>query len=48
MLVKKKRGGETLNRSTFCGALSTCAGMAALVLGKQVHRQAVKTGYDNG
>ncbi|XP_027918714.1 pentatricopeptide repeat-containing protein At4g02750-like [Vigna unguiculata] len=48
MLVEMKRDGEGLNRSTFCCALSTCADIAALELGKQVHGQAVKTGYENG
>ncbi|CAL5215326.1 unnamed protein product [Lathyrus oleraceus] len=48
MLVEMKRDGKSLNRSTFCCALSTCADMASLVLGKQVHGQVVKTGYDNG
>lgn len=48
MLVKLKRDGESLNRSTFCCALSTCADIAALELGKQVHGQVVKTGHANG
>ncbi|KAK7320196.1 hypothetical protein RJT34_04932 [Clitoria ternatea] len=48
MLVKMKRDGESLNRSTLCCALSTCADIAALELGKQVHGQVVKTGYENG
>ncbi|XP_045826330.1 pentatricopeptide repeat-containing protein At4g02750-like [Trifolium pratense] len=48
MLVEMKRDGESLNRSTFCCALSTCADMTSLVLGQQVHGQVVKTGYDNG
>ncbi|KAK7358150.1 hypothetical protein VNO77_00071 [Canavalia gladiata] len=48
MLVEMKREGESLNRSTFCCALSTCADTAALELGKQVHGQVVKTGHENG
>ncbi|XP_027342459.1 pentatricopeptide repeat-containing protein At4g02750-like [Abrus precatorius] len=48
MLVEMKRDGENLNRSAFCCALSTCADIAALELGKQVHGQVVKTGYENG
>ncbi|XP_057417386.1 pentatricopeptide repeat-containing protein At4g02750-like [Lotus japonicus] len=48
LLVEMKRDGESLNRSIFCCALSTCADIAALELGKQVHGQVVKTGYENG
>ncbi|KAK7398811.1 hypothetical protein VNO78_09984 [Psophocarpus tetragonolobus] len=48
MLVKMKRDGQSLNRCTFCCALSTCADIPALELGKQVHGQVVKTGYENG
>ncbi|KAK7251720.1 hypothetical protein RIF29_35163 [Crotalaria pallida] len=48
MLVEMKQDGKSLNRSTFCCALSTCADIAVLELGKQVHGQAVKTGFENG
>ncbi|KAH1236121.1 Pentatricopeptide repeat-containing protein [Glycine max] len=46
--VEMKRDGESLNRSTFCCALSACADISALELGKQVHGQVVKTGYEKG
>ncbi|RHN52143.1 putative DYW domain-containing protein [Medicago truncatula] len=36
MLVKMKRDGESVNRSTLCGALSTCVRKAAFMLGKQL------------
>ncbi|MED6123592.1 Pentatricopeptide repeat-containing protein [Stylosanthes scabra] len=48
MFVAMKRDGESLNRGTFSCALSSCADIAALELGKQVHGQAVKTGYETG
>ncbi|XP_045820146.1 pentatricopeptide repeat-containing protein At4g02750 [Trifolium pratense] len=48
MFVEIKRDGESLNRATFGCALSTCADIAALELGKQIHGQAVKTGYETG
>ncbi|KAK7251721.1 hypothetical protein RIF29_35164 [Crotalaria pallida] len=48
MFVEMKRDGESLNRATFSCALSTCADIAALELGKQVHGQAVKSGYESG
>lgn len=48
MFVEMKRDGESLNRSTFSCALSTCADIAALELGKQIHGLAVKTGYETG
>ncbi|XP_061359507.1 pentatricopeptide repeat-containing protein At4g02750-like [Gastrolobium bilobum] len=48
MLVEMKRNGESFNRPTFCCALSTCADISALELGKQVHGQVLKTGYGNG
>ncbi|KAK7320195.1 hypothetical protein RJT34_04931 [Clitoria ternatea] len=48
MFVEMKRDGESSNRSTFSCALSTCADIAALELGKQVHGQVVKTGFETG
>ncbi|XP_042500547.1 pentatricopeptide repeat-containing protein At4g02750 [Macadamia integrifolia] len=43
-----KRDGERLNRSTFTCALSTCADIAALESGKQVHGRLVKAGFETG
>ncbi|BAT72646.1 Pentatricopeptide repeat-containing protein [Vigna angularis] len=48
MFVEMKRDGENSNRSTFSCALSTCADIAALELGKQVHGQVVKAGFETG
>ncbi|XP_028752584.1 pentatricopeptide repeat-containing protein At4g02750-like [Neltuma alba] len=48
MFLEMKRDGETINRATFSCALSTCADLAALELGKQVHSQAVKAGFETG
>nr|KYP67466.1 Pentatricopeptide repeat-containing protein At4g02750 family [Cajanus cajan] len=48
MFVEMKRDGESSNRSTYSCALSTCADIAALELGKQVHGQVVKAGFETG
>ncbi|OIV89728.1 hypothetical protein TanjilG_03601 [Lupinus angustifolius] len=48
MFVEMKRDAESLNRATFSCALSTCGDIVALDLGKQVHGQAMKTGYETG
>ncbi|KAL5726713.1 hypothetical protein ACHQM5_009729 [Ranunculus cassubicifolius] len=48
LFVEMKRNGERMNRSAFTCALSTCADMAALDLGKQVHGRLVKAGYEMG
>ncbi|KAA3459743.1 pentatricopeptide repeat-containing protein [Gossypium australe] len=48
LFVDMKRDGERLNRSSFASALSTCAHIAALELGMQLHGQLVKAGYKSG
>ncbi|KAF9592960.1 hypothetical protein IFM89_019264 [Coptis chinensis] len=48
LFIELKRDGERTNRSTFTSALSTCADMAALEFGKQVHGWLVKAGYEMG
>ncbi|XP_043703086.1 pentatricopeptide repeat-containing protein At4g02750 [Telopea speciosissima] len=48
LFLEMKRDGERMNRSTFTCALSTCADIAALELGMQVHGQLVKAGYETG
>ncbi|KAF8378631.1 hypothetical protein HHK36_029980 [Tetracentron sinense] len=48
LFIEMKRDGERMNRSTFTCALSTCADIAALDLGKQVHGRLVKAGYEMG
>ncbi|KAF5957892.1 hypothetical protein HYC85_005117 [Camellia sinensis] len=48
LFVEMKRDGEKLNRSTFTCVLSTCADIAALEFGMQVHGRLVKTGYESG
>lgn len=48
LFLEMKRDGETINRATFSCALSTCADLSALELGKQVHGQTVKAGFETG
>ncbi|OVA01761.1 Pentatricopeptide repeat [Macleaya cordata] len=48
LFIEMKRDGERMNRSTFTCALSTCADIAALEFGKQVHGRLVKAGYEMG
>ncbi|XP_038679529.1 pentatricopeptide repeat-containing protein At4g02750 [Tripterygium wilfordii] len=48
LFVQMKRDGERLNRSSFICSLSTCANIAALEMGKQLHGQLVKAGYETG
>ncbi|KAL5975397.1 hypothetical protein ACLOJK_019719 [Asimina triloba] len=48
LFIQMKREGEQMTRSTFTCALSTCADMAALECGKQVHGRVVKAGYETG
>ncbi|XP_059644099.1 pentatricopeptide repeat-containing protein At4g02750 [Cornus florida] len=48
LFIEMKRDGEKLNRSTFTCVLSTCAEIAALEFGKQVHGRLVKAGYESG
>ncbi|XP_010275265.1 PREDICTED: pentatricopeptide repeat-containing protein At4g02750 [Nelumbo nucifera] len=48
LFIEMKRDGERMNRSTFTCALSTCADIAALEFGKQVHGRLVKAGYETG
>ncbi|XP_058101167.1 pentatricopeptide repeat-containing protein At4g02750 [Magnolia sinica] len=48
LFIQMKRDGERITRSTFTSALSTCADIAALECGKQVHGRLVKAGYETG
>ncbi|XVF50499.1 hypothetical protein PTKIN_Ptkin04bG0105900 [Pterospermum kingtungense] len=48
LFLEMKRDGVRLNRSSFACALSICAHIAALELGKQLHGRLVKAGYENG
>ncbi|XP_057951851.1 pentatricopeptide repeat-containing protein At4g02750 [Malania oleifera] len=48
LFIEMKRDGERLNRSSFTSTLSTCANLAALELGKQVHGRLVKAGFETG
>ncbi|KAL6175668.1 hypothetical protein ACLB2K_052307 [Fragaria x ananassa] len=48
LFVKMKRDGERLTRSSFSCALSTCAEVAALELGKQLHARLAKAGFESG
>lgn len=48
LFVEMKRDGERLNRSTFTCVLSTCADIAALELGMQIHGRLVKAGFESG
>ncbi|KAK9278526.1 hypothetical protein L1049_028094 [Liquidambar formosana] len=48
LFVEMKRDGERLNRCAFACTLSTCANIAALELGKQVHGRLVKAGFESG
>ncbi|KAG2305077.1 hypothetical protein Bca4012_064155 [Brassica carinata] len=48
LFVQMEREGGRLNRSSFSSALSTCADVVALELGKQLHGRLVKGGYESG
>ncbi|PIA33556.1 hypothetical protein AQUCO_04100178v1 [Aquilegia coerulea] len=48
IFIEMMRDGENMNRSVFTCALSTCADIAALEIGKQVHGRLVKAGYEMG
>ncbi|XP_027167507.1 pentatricopeptide repeat-containing protein At4g02750 [Coffea eugenioides] len=48
MFVEMKRDGERMNRSSFTCVLSTCADIASLELGKQIHGRVVKAGFESG
>ncbi|ESR64897.1 hypothetical protein CICLE_v10007619mg [Citrus x clementina] len=48
LFIEMKRYGERLNRSPFTSVLSTCANLASLELGKQLHGQLVKVGFEAG
>ncbi|XP_006393385.2 pentatricopeptide repeat-containing protein At4g02750 [Eutrema salsugineum] len=48
LFVQMEREGGRLNRSSFSSALSTCADVVALELGKQLHGRLVKGGYETG
>ncbi|XP_077227094.1 tetratricopeptide repeat (TPR)-like superfamily protein [Tasmannia lanceolata] len=48
LFIQMKKEGEKLSRSTLTCALSTCADIAALECGKQVHGRLVKAGYETG
>ncbi|CAA0832420.1 Pentatricopeptide repeat-containing protein [Striga hermonthica] len=48
VFIEMKKAGERLNRSAFTCILSTCADIAAFGLGKQVHGNLVKVGFEFG
>ncbi|KAK2975454.1 hypothetical protein RJ640_007800 [Escallonia rubra] len=48
LFLDMKRDGERLNMSTLTCILSTCANIAALELGKQMHGRLVKAGFGSG
>lgn len=48
LFIKMKRDGGMLNRSALTCALSSCAEIAALELGKQLHGRLVKAGFQTG
>ncbi|CAN6452881.1 unnamed protein product [Victoria cruziana] len=48
LFIEMRRGGEKSNRSTFTCSLSTCADLAAVECGKQLHGLLVKVGYEMG
>ncbi|CAI9108838.1 OLC1v1008535C1 [Oldenlandia corymbosa var. corymbosa] len=48
MFAEMERHGERMNRSSFTCILSMCADIAALELGKQIHGQVFKAGFESG
>ncbi|GAV65048.1 PPR domain-containing protein/PPR_1 domain-containing protein/PPR_2 domain-containing protein/DYW_deaminase domain-containing protein [Cephalotus follicularis] len=48
LFVQMERDGEKLNRSSFACSFSTCANIAALELGMQLHGRVIKAGYETG
>ncbi|CAN8321088.1 unnamed protein product [Cochlearia groenlandica] len=48
LFAQMEREGGRLNRSSFSSALSTCAEVVSLELGKQLHGRLVKGGYETG
>ncbi|RRT65712.1 hypothetical protein B296_00040882 [Ensete ventricosum] len=48
LFIEMGRYGERINRSSFTSVLSTCADIAMLECGKQVHGRLVKAGYGMG
>ncbi|KAL5545001.1 hypothetical protein UlMin_008785 [Ulmus minor] len=48
LFVEMKREGERLSRSSYTIALSTCAEISALELGKQLHGRVIKAGNETG
>ncbi|EXB25868.1 hypothetical protein L484_000356 [Morus notabilis] len=48
LFMEMKKEGERLTRSCYTCALSTCAEIAALELGKQLHGRLVKAGFETG
>ncbi|KAG9447507.1 hypothetical protein H6P81_013635 [Aristolochia fimbriata] len=48
LFVEMERVGERMNRSSFTCVLSTCADIAALECGKQIHGRLMKAGYEMG
>ncbi|XP_072991373.1 uncharacterized protein [Typha latifolia] len=48
LFIEMGRSGEKMNRSSFTCALSTCADIALLECGMQVHGRLVKAGYGMG
>ncbi|KAJ4713506.1 Pentatricopeptide repeat-containing protein [Melia azedarach] len=48
LFMEMKRDGERMNRSPFTTVLSICANLASLELGRQLHCQLVKVGFEAG
>ncbi|XP_020104021.1 pentatricopeptide repeat-containing protein At4g02750 [Ananas comosus] len=48
LFIEMGRSGERMNRSAFTCALSTCADIAVLECGMQVHGRLMKAGYGMG
>ncbi|GAA0161808.1 hypothetical protein LIER_18041 [Lithospermum erythrorhizon] len=48
IFIEMQRGGERLNRSASTTVLSTCANIASLELGKQIHGCLYKSGFVSG
>ncbi|WOK99263.1 hypothetical protein Cni_G07975 [Canna indica] len=48
LFIEMGRSGEKINRSSFTCVLSTCADIAMLECGKQLHARLLKAGYGMG
>ncbi|KAI4373085.1 hypothetical protein MLD38_011248 [Melastoma candidum] len=46
--IELQRDGGVLNRASFACSFAACADIAALELGRQLHGQSLKAGYESG